>query len=477
MRRRSGLFVVGALLLLSWGVFAFGGVYTWAHAPLLTFSLSVSALGFLAGRGSSDSALRPYRPLALCLSALLGAALLQCVPLPPEVVTAVSPARDDADYPKLFAQRTLRQYDPQAPQQPPRTLSVEPSRTALGLAFIAGFGLLLLGAANGFSAFRPTMFVRGVIVVGVLTALADLVQLSLSGEARSFVYGFFPPINSFAPAAPFLNRNHTAGVLVMTAAVTLGYLASSVLAGWQRVKPEWRERLLWFGTRDGSESLLVAFAFMVIGTGVIATQSRSGVLTLGMTLLLFAYVVVRRQGSRAGKAIVLVATVLAGVLAMNQGGIEGVLKRFGALERQDPFDRTVIWQSARRQARAFPLTGTGLNTFGVASLHYQPADERRREVDVEAHNDYLQLGSEGGLLLGVPAIASIASLVVLIRRRFREGRDDWRIYWLRVGAVIGLVAVASQSAVEFTLQMPGAATLAVFLAAIAIHRPTMSRTV
>lgn len=472
MARRPHLFTPAALLLLAWGVFTFGAVYTWAHAPLLIFALAVSALGFLAARGAGEAALRSYRPLAFCLGLLLAGIAAQIVPLPPSVITSVTPARDDADYRLLHAQRTMRAVDPMTPSEPPRTLSVEPSRTRLGLAFAAGLSILLLGAARGFTAVRPTTFLRGVIVIGVLAALAELVQLTLRGQASLLVYGFFHPINTFQPAAPFMNRNHTAGFLVMTTAAAMGYLASCVAVGWRRVKPEWRERMLWFSSREGSESILVAFAIMVMATGVIATQSRSGFLTLALAFLLFGFVVARRQWSRGARTIVLVAAVLAITGAAGFAGLDGIMKRLAAITMDDPAGRSAIWQSALAQARDFPLTGTGLNTFGVASRHYQDPARRLVMSDIEAHNDYLQLASEGGLLLGIPALAAILSLGVLIRRRFTEGRDDARLYWVRVGTAIALVATACQALVEFTLQMPGAATMFVLLAAVAVHRPS-----
>jgi O-antigen ligase len=207
---------------------------------------------------------------------------------------------------------------------------------------------------------------------------------------------------------------------------------------------------------------------MVMSTAIIATQSRSGALMLGLSLLAFAFVLVRRQGSRAGKGIVLAAAVVAIVAAANLGGIGGVLNRLSKVTVEDPGERSAIWQSASRQIRDFPLTGTGLNTFGVASIHYQ--DPARLARTIEAHNDYLQLAAEGGLLLGIPALAAIISFIVAVRRRFKERTDDLRIHWLRTGAVMGLVAMAGQSVGEFTLQMPGAAVMFVLLAAIAMHR-------
>jgi O-antigen ligase len=114
------------------------------------------------------------------------------------------------------------------------------------------------------------------------------------------------------------------------------------------------------------------------------------------------------------------------------------------------------------------MTGTGLNTFGAAMFQYQTAF-RDQHVQ-EAHNDYLQLAAEGGLLLGVPITATLILFVRAVGRRFRARKDDTRGYWIRVGAVVGLMAIALQSIVEFSLQMPGNAALFVVLAAIALHR-------
>jgi hypothetical protein len=62
-----------------------------------------------------------------------------------------------------------------------------------------------------------------------------------------------------------------------------------------------------------------------------------------------------------------------------------------------------------------------------------------------------------------------------VRRRFREGRDDRTGYWLRKGAVTGLVAIAFQEIVEFSLQMPGNAALFTVLAAMAVRRASAKK--
>jgi O-antigen ligase len=85
----------------------------------------------------------------------------------------------------------------------------------------------------------------------------------------------------------------------------------------------------------------------------------------------------------------------------------------------------------------------------------------------EAHNDYLQLYAEGGLLLGIPIAGALAAFAVAVRRQFRTSSGS--SYWIRLGAVMGLVAIAVQTTVDFSLQMPGNAALCAVLCGIALH--------
>jgi hypothetical protein len=71
----------------------------------------------------------------------------------------------------------------------------------------------------------------------------------------------------------------------------------------------------------------------------------------------------------------------------------------------------------------------------------------------------------------LPAIGVAAVFVAGVRRRLTSTDDDEMTFWLRRGAVAGLLAAAAQSCVEFSLQMPGNAVLFVVLAAMALHRP------
>src|SRR5262249_8079753 len=128
--------------------------------------------------------------------------------------------------------------------------------------------------------------------------------------------------------------------------------------------------------------------------------------------------------------------------------------------------RRGAWADAADVARRFPLTGTGLDTYRTAMVLYQRHD--MEHFYSEAHNDYLQLAAEGGLLLTIPAAICLVLCAAAVRRRFVH-ETSVAAHWLRVGAVTGLAAVALQDTVDFSLQMPGNAALFAVLCGIALH--------
>jgi O-antigen ligase len=87
----------------------------------------------------------------------------------------------------------------------------------------------------------------------------------------------------------------------------------------------------------------------------------------------------------------------------------------------------------------------------------------------EAHNEYLQIAAEGGLLFVIPGVIGLAALCGAGGRACSEAADHHR--WMRVGAAASLVAVAIQSIWETGVALPANGMLAAVAAAILIHRP------
>ena len=84
-----------------------------------------------------------------------------------------------------------------------------------------------------------------------------------------------------------------------------------------------------------------------------------------------------------------------------------------------------------------------------------------------------QSTAKGRLLGTYLALVLVGLFAREVRRRFREAHDDRTGYWLRLGAVTGIVAIAFQERVEFSLQMPGNAALFTVLCAIAVRKASV----
>jgi O-antigen ligase len=237
------------------------------------------------------------------------------------------------------------------------------------------------------------------------------------------------------------------------------------------VKPGWRNRVIWFSTPDASRAVLTGFGILVMGFALTLTLSRSGISCFLLAMALSAFNVLRRQTSTAKGRVLATYLGLVFVVAVAWAGIDAIGARFAEVDWKLG-GRAGAWEDAWRIHESFPWFGTGLNTYGSATLILQEFEKTTAHY-VEAHNDYLQLLVEGGWLVTVPALALVGLVAWQVWKRFREACDDRTGYWIRLGAVTGIVAIAFQDIVEFSLQMPGTAALFTVLCAIAVRKASV----
>ena len=447
--RWSGRFLAVLVAALAWGALAFGGNYDWAHPPLILACTAAGAGLVLTAGGPVPAA--TVKGLAL----LAGAVALQLVPLPSPTLALVSPA----------ATAVLLEYDLRYAMHPgaAHALTVSPRATALGLAFLAAFTLTLAGVARLSSRTLVRALAGGVVALGGFLAVTGIVQRALFNGR---IYGFWTPLmDHFSPFGPFINRNHFAGWMLMATPLALGLMAASIdrrTAGGGSP----RQRVLWLATPQASVVVLAGFAACAMGLSLVLTLSRSGIIAFGVAVA-GAALVASRHRSWTRRALWLTGLVFGFGLIITWAGVDLVADRFGQHDTTALSGRLEIWRDTARIVRDFWLTGTGLNTYGVATLIY-PIGLPGLHVR-EAHNEYLQLAAEGGLLLCLPILAALAAFAVEVRSRFRT--SSRATYWIRLGAVTGIFAVAVQSTVEFSLQMPGNAALFATLCGIALHQP------
>jgi O-antigen ligase len=393
----------------------------------------------------------------LGLLAILVAVVLQIIPIPRTTVLALSPATD----------AFLQQYDlvyaesVSAAQAVSHPLSIDPAATTRGVAFVVAIGILFLGLARGLTRRDTEKLVVGVIVLGVVLALFGIVQRAV---APGMIYGFRKAPSAFGP---FANRNHYAGWMLMALPMAIGYVAARSGRAMRGVTPGWRQRLIWLSSPAASHLILAGVVVLIMGVALVLTLSRAAILSFVVALATAGWFLTRGQ-TRSRRTLTVGCLACAGLLSIGWVGPDRIVQKFAAADETAPGGRLTIWRDTLGIVQRFPLAGTGMNTYDTAMLMYESI-----EADTyaeEAHNDYLQLVAEGGLLVAGASALMLALLARELVRRFREDAGDPMAFQIRVGAVTGLLAVGLQELVDFPLQLPGNTALFAVLCAIAIRK-------
>jgi hypothetical protein len=467
--------LVGWWLLIAWGALAFGAVYPWAYTPLFAAAAIVGGLAHWRGRHSGPIPTAVRLVVVLLLIVGIGAAA-QLVPLSRDTRLKFSPASDaflsqvDVAYAAAVMAREQGFDNALVSTLDHRPLSIDPGSTRRALLMFGCLLVLFLGTVKWLGKVGTVHLTRGVIALGVLLAVIGIVQKAMLGDhafAGMKIYGFWEPRYKLTtPFGPFVNKNHYAGWMVMALPLAMGHLLAAATVWLHRVRPGWRHRLLALSSPDGARLQLIAFAIVLMGLALALTMSRSGIGCFVLAGVIAAVAGARGAGSLRAR-VGMVALVLALIAVAFAWADVDVTRRFTSGSESVRMRREA-WRDAAAIVRDFPLVGTGLNTYGTATLTYKTA-----QTDLhfrEAHNDYLQLAAEGGVLLGVPLILALVCCMWAIRQRLAEDRYGSTSYWLRVGAATGLLAIALQSIVEFSLQMPGNAVLFTLLCAMTLYR-------
>jgi O-antigen ligase len=169
--------------------------------------------------------------------------------------------------------------------------------------------------------------------------------------------------------------------------------------------------------------------------------------------------------SYAGLAGALVFVLLAGTFVAWLG-VGPALERFGQLASGELTAdyRIAMASAALRIFLAHPWLGTGLGTFITVYPQYASFDSAKL-VDY-AHNDYLQLLAEAGMVGLAAIVAFFLILYGMGLRRLRQVKDPFE-QALRLGALVACSGMLLHSLVDFNLHIPANALLFFLLAGIA----------
>jgi O-antigen ligase len=444
------------VLAVVWPVLAFGGVYPWAYAVMAALTALFAAAALAAAGWRVD------RRLTIAAAAVLVAVLLQLIPMPRELLAMVSPAT--ATF--LEAHNLGYALGAQGGVAPAHPLSIDPAATQRFVLFFLMVCLLFAGVRS-LGAIRSLHFlVTTITALGGGVALIGLLQAGISGTR---MYGIWAPQTATSVFGPFVNRNHFAALMLMALPVAMAQSAAYVRT-MRRQAGESAPLVELLGTRAASQTLLCGFAVLLMSAALVMTRSRSGVAGFVVVLIAVVATIAGRLRTRQTFAVaaLLAVTLAIGVTAWI--GWEPLVARFDELPGSRLSGRVDAWSEGVRIARAFWPVGSGLNTYASAMLAYHdPAVELYFRTP---HNDYLQVLSDGGLIVGIPIFVMLTLLGVRIARALRSTTSQSSLdAWTRGGAAAGLLAVALQEIVDFSLQTPANSVMVAVLSAYVLSEP------
>ena len=352
-----------------------------------------------------------------------------------------------------------------------RSLSLDVDATRGTVMMLCCLLVCCLLAANFLtSRERLRMFARVATIYGLALAFLALVQHFAGGE-----YTYWPwPLRAGATFGPFVNRDHFAAYTELLVAMPVALIVK------RYVRSE--------------KALLYGVAAMIMGVAMIFTLSRGGMISLFAELMFIAALGIKRssrlpngfgqgraeKGRRAMEVVIVAAILVAVVSGVVWLGAEPVINRIATgnpdssdLSRIQSFHsvRGAIWQDTWRMIRENPITGVGLGAYETAYPIYA-WDKGMDAITAQAHNDYLQILSDAGLIGGALALwFLVAALGATIRG---ASLRDPLLSGVALGSGAGVFGLLVHSLFDFGLQSPSHAVLFLSLSAVASHIGAMA---
>lgn len=417
-----------------------GGASRAGYAGNLALQLlSIPVIGWALLRQSGPLPV-PARTLLLLALALVGVVLVQLVPLPPAIWTALPGRARVAEGFTLVGQ-----------ELPWLALSLNPGETVASLlwllpAFAALLAIVRLGA------YRTTPLAWSLI--GVTIASVMVAALQLTGGPDSPFY-FYDVTNPNMGVGFFANSNHQATLLLCTLPFTAALYAA-------------RRRS---GSVKGASGLAVvlsgAAAIIVAGLAINGSLAGAG---LGVAVAVASLLLLRyRKRPVPAWAPVLAGFALAGAVAfVFLGPTTGGVLLEGAGDSTSS-RREMVGTTLQAAGDYFPA-GSGSGSFaGIYRLYEDPANISNTWVN-HAHSDVAEIALETG-------IVGIGLMLLLLlwwtRRAYVVWIMDDRPDHFARAATLASAAIIAHSFVDYPLRTAAISTiLAICLALMAQPRPS-----
>lgn len=335
-------------------------------------------------------------------------------------------------------------------------LSAYPYLTRVELFKLLAYLVLFFLAVQSFrTAEQARPFVWFLLILGFAVALFGILQFFTFNDK---LYWVRPLRYGGSPFGPYVNRNHFAGLMELIIPLGLAIL-------------------FYRAVRRDKLPLVALFTIVPIGA-LFLSASRGAILSFLFQLGLLGFLVWARQAGRRARLVGagFLVIFLAGAFVVWLG-VGHTFERFAQLWTCDLAQerRLVMLKDSWRIFLDHPWAGTGAGTLVTVYPQYASFDDGRL-VD-HAHNDYLELLAETGIVGGLCALGFV---VLLFRRALTNLQSDQSAFILaaRTGALVACSGLLLHGLVDFNLHIPSNALLFALLASLATssleRQPTTS---
>lgn len=496
----SGLIIeAGVYFLLFFTPFAFGGVEMWAMGVLQIVSGIVFTAwafgdgverGLLNTRSRHETDRKPRRLTLMWVAFGLFVLLvcLQILPLPPAVIRTLSPAGhelyskalpgyaegrgfDSSEMPQWLLAETQERIPgkvleaPPLPQPEPsqaasaypahasawRTISISPFLTRQSLTILLCYAGVFVATSGHFRTKERLSRLIGVAVLsGFAVSLFGFIQ-KLSWNGKLY---WIREVGAVTPFGPFVNRNSYAAF----AGTVLPVAVCIALWSLHQIREGRREAL--------PQLLFFSFTAVTIAGGIFYSLSRGGMIEAALSVLVIAAFLLY-FGRASFDLSLLGVLLLASAAFLVWLGPEQVIERAGTISQGQSTPtlaiRIVAWRQALDLVADNRVLGTGLGAFRFSFPRYEPPG---RSWWTTAHNEYLELLCDTGVVGSVLILAGLAGYVIRVMRPslFRGGSSRYAF----TGVVAGIAGLLLHSVVSSNLQVPANGLMLVVLGA-ALH--------
>lgn len=390
--------------------------------------------------------LQRCRPLLLLLAATAGWMLIQLIPLP-AVLWSALPGHGE-----LASRMTAAGVEIGW-----RPLALSPGRAIHSLLdLLVPLAVVLLVGRTSDQDLRQ-LPLRLLAFLGV-AAVFGVLQL-LGGEGAPY---FHRITNTGAAVGFFANRNHHAVLLALYWPLLLWYVHGRA-------------------DRAGSHAatLLGVLGGVAMMLAIMATGSRAGLAIGGVSFLVTSILLYRMRSAAVGTesaAKIVRLTLIASIAGTLAGAAAMLLFGAGFMDRLDQSDvvadlRFAVLPTLNAMIWHYAPFGGGFGSFEAAYKIVEPVNLLSLQYLNHAHNDYLELLIDGGF----PALLLLVGWGVIVWRAAKRGwQHEQSAPTDRIGILVSLMMLAifaAASLVDYPLRTPALAAMATLATVLVYRRP------